>query len=152
VIHELKRVWETKGGSYVSECACGWQSPLIPSEYGAKTAFTRHAERENVAEGERLRDEAIDRVEQHAPPDWADEALNVVIGLAREEGREFTTDAVWAGLNGAQPPEPRAMGAVMRKAVMLGWIEKTDRMEMSKRPRCHRRPLTVWRSRLRRPE
>jgi len=44
VSHELKSVWPT-GKYYVAECSCGWQSPLIPSHYGAQVAFKNHRER-----------------------------------------------------------------------------------------------------------
>jgi hypothetical protein len=103
----------------------------------------------DVVQGETLRDEAVRRVEDHAPVDWNKQALAAVKFVA-ERKREFSTDAVWQvleqrGIGG--PPEPRALGAVMRRAVRVGLVEATDRVEKSRRPECHRRPVKLWRSR-----
>lgn len=96
----------------------------------------------------RARDEAIDRVEAHAPDQWRTTALMIVrwIALTREQ---FTTDTVWqvlVNLDTEVPHENRAMGAVMRQAARNYWIEKTDRTRCSARPACHRRPLAIWQS------
>lgn len=91
------------------------------------------------------RDEAIDRVERHAPVAWRVSALGAVRQIALR-ARAFTTDDIWDLVG--PPPEPRAMGAVMRRAGRLGIARPTNRTQQSKRPECHARPLRVWESRL----
>ena len=98
--------------------------------------------------GALLRDEAIDRVEMHAAEEWRADALRAVEACALARGY-FTTDHVWALLEAAESTgthEPRAMGAIMRKAANEGYCERTNVTQQSKRPRCHRRPVRVWRS------
>ena len=94
-------------------------------------------------QGDFLRDEALARLER-AHAEWINEALATVCLLANRR-RELTTDAVWH-LVGPPPKEPRAMGAVMRKAASRGWIRATDRTTLSVRPECHRRPIRIWES------
>jgi len=97
--------------------------------------------------GQQLREQAIARVDEHAPPDWRLEALRAVYDLCRTRS-EFTTDAVWGLLDRrgvAPPPEPRAIGAIMRAATRRGWCEATDHTRKSVRAECHRRPVQVWR-------
>lgn len=98
--------------------------------------------------GERLRDEAITRAREHAPDEWYSLAWDAVRIVARAAD-EWTTDEVWALLDerGAPaPPEPRAMGAIMRDVKRRGLATPTDRTRLSTRPDCHRRPIRVWRS------
>lgn len=101
-------------------------------------------------EGEHRKREAIDRVELNADNRWKEAAAEVVRRVASDRA-EFTTDRIWALLekdhpNLGPPHEPRAMGAVMRKAAKAGLIEKTDRVTRTERPEAHRRDITVWRS------
>jgi len=61
----------------------------------------------------------------------------------------FTSDAVFK----AHPEldnvrEHRIMGAVMRVAAKNGWIEKTGTYLPGDRVVAHRRPMLVWRSKL----
>ena len=101
-------------------------------------------------ESARRRDDAIDAVERGAPVDFKSAALECVLLLAKNR-KEFTTDAVWylLGKGGVQsPPEPRAMGAIMRIAASNGWVEATDRTALSVRTPCHRRPIRVWESKI----
>ena len=97
-----------------------------------------------------LRDSAIDAVFIAADDDWKVLAANCVRKLAAHRD-EFTTDAVWALIKKhdafCDTPEPRAMGAVMKRAVAENVIAPADRAPVpSVRPECHRRPLRVWRS------
>ncbi len=94
--------------------------------------------------GEQLKDEAVDRVER-SHEDWVALTKRVVIALANNRA-EFTTDDVWQLLGQRTPVEPRAMGAAMRIAAREKIVERTDRVQKSVRPACHRRPVTVWRS------
>ena len=98
-------------------------------------------------EGIKARDEAIERVERGADADWYASALNAATGIALKV-LEFTTDDVWLALEGvsATTPEPRAMGAVMRKLRADGVVANTYTQRVSRRPECHARPFTVWRS------
>lgn len=89
------------------------------------------------------RDNAIERVERATPKEWKDSALAVLKELAMTT-EELTTDDLWSRLD--HPPEPRAMGAIMRRAQKAGWITPTNRIETSARPECHARPIRVWRS------
>lgn len=89
------------------------------------------------------REKAIVRVEAGAPKIWKDQALQTVRDLAREF-ETFTTDEVWERIG--SPIEPRAMGAVMRRAQRMGFIKPTMMVKNSTRPQCHARPLRVWKS------
>lgn len=94
------------------------------------------------------RDEAIERVETNAEPEWKTNCLNAIQQVALVKA-EFSTDDVWEYLhqNGIEAPhENRAIGALMIKAGLKGWITTTDRYVNSLRPACHRRPVRVWRS------
>ncbi len=91
-------------------------------------------------------DEAIARVEAGADEDWLRHALNAVENCAMRMVH-FTTDDVWDRLTNLEhPPEPRALGAVMREAAKRGWVETTDRIRKSTRVACHGRPVRVWKS------
>ena len=100
-----------------------------------------------LAEEEKKR--AIDAVAK-AAKDWRAKAMPVLRQIAKEV-EEFTTDRVQWELDrrGIEPPrEPRAYGALMRKAAREGLMEKTDRVVPSVYPRNHRRPKAVWRSKV----
>lgn len=88
------------------------------------------------------------RVYQAAPEDWKAWAYLAIRYIAKRRA-EMTTDPVWYMLEAWDvpgPPEPRALGPVMRGAAALGWIEATNRTHKSVRPGCHRRDLRVYRS------
>lgn len=98
------------------------------------------------AEGERRKLEAIERVGKNAPEEWMAMASAAVETCALS-GEPFTTDDVWSILERAghgSPPEPRAMGAVIRRAVTSGLIRETGNYIKSERPECHRRPIPQW--------
>lgn len=92
---------------------------------------------------QKRRDEAIALVHAGADPDWFGKALGAVRVLANTRNR-FTTDELWSMV--PSPTEPRALGAVMQEARRLGLVEPTDQTIPSARPRCHARPVRVWRS------
>ena len=99
-------------------------------------------------QGALARDAAIDRVEANAMIAWKDAALTAVKHAAQNR-REFTTDQIWALIpRDVGTHEPRALGAVMRIAAKMGWIEPTDRHLASCKVAAHRRPMRVWRSRI----
>ena len=93
------------------------------------------------------RDEAIDAVQSGAS-DWVESAIAVVRDISTAAA-EFTTDRVeyeLARRDIPDPPEKRAMGAVMRIAARRGYVTKTDRTVPSVMPRNHRRPKAIWHS------
>lgn len=96
------------------------------------------------SDGRVERDEAVARVDRHAPEDWKQEARAVVSRLCHEQA-ELTTDDVWDRMT-RRPPEPRALGAVMVWARNRGFIAATDEMRESERPEAHRNPKRVWKS------
>ena len=103
----------------------------------------------DASAGERALQAALVDVEHGADPEWQAAvwlALRAVIARAVE----FTTDEVWLVLaeRGVPAPrEPRALGPIMRQAVMLGLAESTGAMKKSVRVGCHRRPVAVYRAR-----
>lgn len=96
-------------------------------------------------QGDLLRDEALDRLED-SHEDWIQKAVSIIRAIARIYPT-LTSDMVWKSIETA-PKEPRAMGAAFREAARRGYIEPTDRVQKSKRPACHSRPIRVWRSRI----
>jgi len=89
---------------------------------------------------------ALHKVESHADPAWMLAAFTTVELIAYVHDT-FTTDAVWKSLeqnNVNSPREPRAMGAVMRKAAQDGLIEATGRYQQSTRDSNHQRPVAIW--------
>lgn len=104
---------------------------------------------DNVQAEEAALDSALATVEDAACDVWKESAWMVLVNLAMR-GNEFTTDAVWLMLSEWRippPREPRAMGAMVRRAVRVGLIEGTGRMVKSERVGCHRRPVVVYRPR-----
>ena len=83
---------------------------------------------------------ALTQVEAHAPADWKNAATAVLARLAAT-GKPFTTDDVWAAL--PQPPEPRAIGALIKSAAQAGKIYRVG-WRSSSRPECHCRPVAMW--------
>ena len=93
---------------------------------------------------EQAADEAVKRVGDHAPVPWMERALLAVRYVSHREPY-FTTDDIWAEVG--SPPEPRAMGAVMRRAAAKGLCRPTERYRHSTRVECHARPVRVWEAR-----
>ena len=100
----------------------------------------------DLAKERRDREEAIARVNRNAAPDWADEFYEAVRTVARSR-KEFTTRDVRTlydlAPDAPQTHEPRAIGAVMRRAQREGLIVKTERFEDTG---THCAPQRVWRS------
>jgi hypothetical protein len=97
------------------------------------------------------RDEAINRVDEHADPIWKRAALMAIRSIAVDQD-ELTTDDVWQWLYDMAieaPHEPRALGAMMIQASREGLISATDRVRKSLRPVCHANPKRVWMSNVR---
>mgnify|MGYP007106923074 CR=1 FL=1 len=97
-----------------------------------------------------LKDQALCRVETPVRS-WVEIALPVIAEIAHDVD-EFTTDRVEWQLQRhgiPSPREKRAMGALMRKAALAGYILNTNRTSASIMPSNHRRPKTIWKSLLR---
>lgn len=91
------------------------------------------------------RDEAVTRVGRNADPAWADEVMHL-IWVTATSSPDMTTDDIWALLRDTTTHEPRALGALMKRAAAEGWIAATDTYRPSQRVACHARPVRVWRS------
>jgi hypothetical protein len=91
-------------------------------------------------------DAAIEQVERHADEEWKDIAYATVCHVAQRLAH-FTTDDVKAALPAdATTHEPRAWGAIMRRAARDGVCRATDGWRTSDNPVCHARPMRVWAS------
>lgn len=100
----------------------------------------------DVQAGQALREEALERVERAAPESFMDAAREALEQSCRVSAT-VTSDHVWnllAARGIESPPEPRAMGAVFRRAQAAGLIAPLDSWVLSCRPACHRRPLRLW--------
>lgn len=105
----------------------------------------------NAPEARAARDEAIDRVVEHADGDFIDQAI-IAIGRVAATREEFIVDEVWKEIDpSAQTHEKRAMGAAMQMAKKGGLIAPTDRFSPSEQVQCHANPRRVWRSLVYRP-
>ena len=99
--------------------------------------------------GAEARDRAIARVDAHTDEEWLQAAVDAVKRLCAKR-ETFSTDDVWLALAHAGvrlDGEPRAMGAVMRRAEAAGYVEPLSAWTLSIRPECHRRPVRLWRAR-----
>lgn len=88
------------------------------------------------------RDEAIEQVKRSTPAEWAKDARTCLVAILMTQ-RTATTDDVWQVIG--QPPEPRALGGVIKDMVDNRTIEPTGEYVASIRPKCHARPVRVWR-------
>ena len=102
----------------------------------------------NLEPGAAERDQAIEQVTAHAA---------VAFIAAGREALErccftmetFTTDEIWALIpEGVNAHEPRAMAAIMKFAESNNWAYPLDQYRPSSRPKAHRGPKRVWRSRV----
>lgn len=94
------------------------------------------------------RTDALQRVDDHADPDWREVAYQCVIAVAKRCAT-FTTDGVIDEL--AKHPtvsthEGRALGPVMMRAQRNSIIVSTDQFVNSEAVSRHRAPKRVWAS------
>lgn len=100
--------------------------------------------------GQMALDDALDRVERNADDEWLAAADYAVAKVALRK-RTFNADDVWEVLEGmgfGDPPEKRALGAVMNRAEKDGIAIRTDNFVRSRRPSRHKGPVQVWESRI----
>jgi hypothetical protein len=103
-----------------------------------------------MRQGELFKADGMRRVEVHAPVSWRGSA-ELAVRYVAERRPEFTTDAVWAVLEAwgvPVPPEPKALGPLMKAACGWHWCAPTGEYRLSVRPQNHRRPVAVYRSKL----
>ena len=86
---------------------------------------------------------SIARAEAGAGEAWMRLALAAIELVARHQDT-LTTDDIWSRIGA--PPEPRAMGAVMRLAARQDLIVATSTTIKSAREECHHRDIRVWKS------
>lgn len=112
---------------------------------GTRTAQMARAR----AKAQAVTDRAVAKVTEHANERWLRAATEAVRLVARAMPT-FTTDDVWPVVNrmGVSTHEPRAMGAVMRRAMASGDCTPTDEFRASVRPECHKNPKRVYESNL----
>ncbi len=94
------------------------------------------------------RTDALQRVDDHADPDWRNVAYDCVVAVAKRIA-VFTTDEVLAEL--AKYPEVsthegRALGPVMMRAQRNAVIVATDQFVNSEAVSRHKAPKRVWAS------
>lgn len=100
-------------------------------------------------EGEKLAAAGAKAAMDHADrkePSWGNTAL-AILKTASAARDEFTTDQLrecGRALGLAEPPDARAWGGVIRRAVALGLIEHV-RWERAANKSHHSGPVSVWR-------
>jgi hypothetical protein len=95
-------------------------------------------------QGDLLAQEAMQAAEDHADEGWLRAARQEIAALAAS-GEPWTTDHVWYRLEqlGVTTREPRALGALIRKAARDGLIRQQGYTPTT-RPEAHARPIPVW--------
>jgi len=86
---------------------------------------------------------AVNRADEHADEEWkrrADEALRQIATALPI----LTPDDLWDVIE--RPREPRASGAVFRRAIKAGWIEPTGRLVKSRNHLQHGNKISEYRS------
>ena len=105
------------------------------------------SEERSESEGDRLRDEAVAKVDKNANVVWKLIA-DYVLKELHERQFKITADDVCFEMEDRFPDvtthEPRAFGPVFLRAKSAGLIVPTDRYIKSMRPQGHSRPMRVW--------
>lgn len=92
--------------------------------------------------------DALQRVDDHADPDWREVAYQCVLAVARRCAT-FTTDEVideLASHPSVSTHEGRALGPVMMRAARNNVIVATDQFVNSEAVSRHKAPKRVWAS------
>lgn len=102
----------------------------------------------NFPTGEQLRDEGIKRAIDHADaeqPKWSEHAWWFLQTYMKTH-KTFTTEEVRKASEGVipEPPDARAWGGIIRKAVKEEMIELITYVP-AEDPKAHRRPTAKWR-------
>ena len=96
-------------------------------------------------EGERRRDDGMDRADRNADDDWKRRAGQLIAWMAEIWPDGFTSDDVYGHLEaeGFSTHEPRALGPLIKRAERAGLIRWVG-FERSRRPSRHRGTVTRW--------
>jgi hypothetical protein len=102
------------------------------------------------ADTKKLAEAGMQEAVEHADrviESWSDLAMQELSVFAQVNAEFMAEDLrVWAHDKGLpKPPDPRAWGAVVNRAVKRGIIVR-DRFELTKVPPAHATPRPVWRS------
>lgn len=97
----------------------------------------------DAAVADAKKQQALEQVYANAPDLWKKEAASAVIAVAYALP-EFTSDDVWKIL--WKPPESRALGPIIRKAAIDGYVEKTERRRATSQVSRHYTDVTIWKS------
>lgn len=84
-----------------------------------------------------------------APAEWVAAARTAVLRASVLYPHGFDADHVWdelERLDAGRPPEPRALGGVMKSLAREGRIRNTGHYRRSRRAVNHKRPIPVWRA------
>ena len=98
------------------------------------------------AEAIRARDAALAQVEVHSAP-WRVVAFDALVAVAKRDA-EVSSESVWAELDRwgvSPPPEPRAIGPVLLRAVREGVLAPKG-YSRGTDPKHHRDILRTYRS------
>jgi hypothetical protein len=84
--------------------------------------------------------------QEQLEPGWQDLAIEKLKIYIQSTNQFITEDfRLWAEQNGlSQPPEPRAYGALILKAIKLGLIRWSGHYQEMKNPKSHNCPKKVW--------
>lgn len=84
--------------------------------------------------------------QERRSPDWQDRAIGMLSLYLIHTDTFITEDfRIWASCNGLdEPQEPRAYGAVIRRAVKSGMIVATGNYRQTTNIKSHSRPMMVW--------
>lgn len=96
----------------------------------------------DLAEGERLRDEALAKVQENAELEYRAAFARIVADFARM-GRSFTSEDVTARIGMPPSGSPNAVGALTRAAAMRHGFVKVGRTK-AQRTNQHASEITVW--------
>jgi hypothetical protein len=95
----------------------------------------------DLVEGERLRDEAMTKVTDHAEVDYKDRFAQVVRDFVSQR-REFTSEDVTARI-GMPTTHPNAVGALTRSCAIRYGYRKVGRVKAT-RTNQHATEIAVW--------
>jgi hypothetical protein len=118
--------------------------PRLRLDHEAQENLRHRRERE----AREATEEAIARATANAKEQWFANAFEALCQVAQRLS-DFTSADVWVELRGrgiGDPPEPRAMAGVMRRARKLKIAAPTDRYISGKSKDRHISSLRVWKS------
>ena len=103
----------------------------------------------NLNEGRKLRDQGMEKATTHADrvhTKWRDKAFVLLVEFLKTRERFMTEDVRYFAHQKKDldtPPDSRAWGSVIMKAVKAGMIKRIGYAPM-KSKNCHANPKSVW--------